>query len=139
MSDEELNNLKARLEFTDDEMKTFLENPRNIEILKKAPDLVNKTIIVEVIKSHGCDSEHKVGDKFYFNGFGNLLTKLCPKRVCMSALNAAGNLVQNAVTLMWADQDPNKMPFNIAGCSDVGLECGGWGNIVMQIRVEDRK
>ena len=56
----------------------------------------------------------------------------------MSALNAAGRLVSNAVTLMWADQDPNKMLFKIAGCSDVGLECGGWGNIAMEIRVEDR-
>ncbi len=139
MSEEDLNNLKRRLEFTDEEMKLFMENPKNIEILKKAPDLVNKTIIVEVIKSHGCDSEHKVGDKFYFNGFGNLLTKLCPKRICMSALSAAGNLVNNAVALMWAGQDPNKMLFNIAGCSDVGLQCGGWGNIVMEIKVVDRK
>ena len=53
MSKEELNNLKARLEFSDDEMKKFLENPKNIEILKKAPDLINKTIIVEVIKFFG--------------------------------------------------------------------------------------
>ncbi len=139
MSEQDLNNLKRRLEFTDEEMKIFMENPKNIEILKKAPDLVNKTIIVKVVKSHGCDSEHKVGDKFYFNGFGNLLTKLCPKRICMSALSAAGNLVHSATTLMWAGQDPNKMPFKVAGCSDVGLECGGWGNIVMEIKVEDRK
>ena len=56
----------------------------------------------------------------------------------MSALSAAGNLVQNAVTLMWASQDPNDMPFKVAGCSDVGLECGGWGKIVMEIKVKDR-
>ncbi len=135
MSEEDL---KKMLEFTDEEMKILMENPKNIQILKKAPDLMNKTIIVEVVKSHGCAVQHRVGDKLYFTGDGNLLTKLCPNRVCLPALNAAGRLVSNAVTLMYADQDPNKMMFKIAGCSDVGLECGGWGNIAMEIRVEDR-
>lgn len=138
MSKEEFENLKKHLEYTDEDMKIFMENSKNIEILKKAPDLSKKTIIVEVTKSHGCDLEHRVGEKFYFDGFGNLLTKLCPKRICMSALSAAGNLVQNAVTLMWASQDPNDLPFKVAGCSDVGLECGGWGKIVMEIKVKDR-
>ena len=29
---------------------------------------MNKTIVAEVIESHGCDRGHKAGDKFYFNG-----------------------------------------------------------------------
>jgi hypothetical protein len=40
---------------------------------------------------------------------------------------------------MFADQNPNEMLFNKAGCSDVGLKCGGWGNIAMEIKVIDRK
>jgi hypothetical protein len=31
------------------------------------------------------------------------------------------------------------MRFKRAACFDVGLECGGWGRIVMEISVEDRK
>ena len=139
MSKEVLKFTQNLLEFSDEEMKVFMENPKNLEILKKAPELMKKTIIVEVVKSHGCAVQHRVGDKLYFTGDGSLLTKLCPSRVCMSALNAVGGLVSNAVTLMMVGQDPNEMPFKIAGCSDVGLECGGWGNIVMEIRVEDRK
>ena len=139
MSEEDIKNMQNLLEFTDEEMKIFKQNPKNIEILKMSPDLVNKTIIVEVIKSHGCASQHKVGDKFYFTGDGNVLTKLCPSRMCMSALSSAGSLVGNAVAFMWAGRDANEMPFTVAGCSDVGLQCGGWGHIVMQIRVEDRK
>lgn len=135
MSEEDFKNM---LEFTDEEMKVLMENPTNRQILSKAPDLMKKSIIVEVVKSHGCASRHRVGDKFYFTGDGNLLSKLCPSRICMSALNATGVLVRGAVTLMWAGQDPNKMLFKLAGCSDVGLECGGWGNIVMEISVVDR-
>ena len=97
---EGLKNIQKLLEFTDEEMKVFMENPKNLEILRKAPDLMNKTIIVEVVKSHGCAVQHRVGDKLYFSGEGNLLAKRCPRRVCMSALNVAIGLVSNAVTLM---------------------------------------
>ncbi len=40
---------------------------------------------------------------------------------------------------MFADQNPNEMLFNKAGCFDVGLKCGGWGNIAMENKVIDRK
>ena len=77
--------------YTDEEMKMFRENPRNTDILSKGPALMNKTIVVEVVESHGCNTQHKVGDKLYFDGAGNLLTKLCPKRVCIYALAAVEN------------------------------------------------
>ncbi len=112
-------------------MKIFMENSKNIEILKKAPSLINKTIVIEVIESNGCNNHHKVGDKFNFDGVGNLITKLSPKRICISALAAMDKLIFGANALMFADQNLNKMLFNKAGCSDVGLKCGGWGNIAM--------
>jgi len=37
-----------------------------------------KLNITRVVDSKGCNSQHKVGDKFYFDGAGNLLTKLSP-------------------------------------------------------------
>ncbi len=139
MSKEALNIIKKNLGYTEEEMKIFMENLKNIEILKKAPNLVNKTIVIEVIESHGCNSQHVIGEKFYFDGFGNLITKLSPKRICISALAAMDKLIFGANALMFADQNPNDMLFNKAGCSDVGLKCGGWGNIAMEIKVIDRK
>ncbi|MFW9989673.1 MAG: hypothetical protein ACFFC3_13540 [Candidatus Odinarchaeota archaeon] len=139
MSKEIQDYMRSRLGYNDEEMKMFMENPKNIEILKKAPNLINKTIVVEVIKSHGCNVQHKVGDKFYFDGFGTLLTKLCPKRICMSALGAIQNVVYATSTLMLSGQDPNEMLLNTVGCPDPGLECGGWGSIAMEIKVIDRK
>ena len=139
MSKEALNMIKKNLGYTEEQMNIFLENKKNIEILKKAPNLLNKTIVIEVIESHGCNSQHVGGDKFYFDGFGNLITKLSPKRICISALAAMDKLIFGANALMFADQNPNEMLFNKAGCSDVGLKCGGWGNIAMEIKVIDRK
>jgi uncharacterized repeat protein (TIGR04076 family) len=131
--------IKKHLGYTDDEMKKFRENPRNEDVLSKAPELLKKTIIVEVIDSHGCNSQHGVGDKFYFDGAGNLLTKMCPKRICAYALNAITAQVFTANELLYAGVDPNEMRFKRAACFDVGLECGGWGRIVMEIKVVDRK
>jgi uncharacterized repeat protein (TIGR04076 family) len=131
--------IKKRLGYTDEEMKSFRENPRNEDVLSKAPELLKKTIIVEVVDSHGCNSQHNVGDKLFFDGSGNLLTKLCPKRVCIYALNAITSQIFTANELLYAGVDPNAMRFKRAACFDVGLECGGWGRIVMEIKVEDRK
>ena len=127
--------IKKHLGFTEEEMKTFRENPRNEDILNKAPELLKKTIVVEVIDSHGCNSQHKVGDKLYFDALGNLLTKKCPKRICIHALHAITPQVFTVNELLCAGVDPNEMRFKRAACFDVGLECGGWGRVVMEIRV----
>ena len=131
--------MQKHLGYTDEEMKAFRKNPRNEDVLFKAPALMNKTIVVEVVESHGCNSQHKVGDKFYFDGAGNLITKLCPERICIYALSSASKLIFASNELFYAGVDPNEMLFNRAGCFDVGVQCGGWGHIVMEIRVEDRK
>ena len=132
------NFIKKRLGYTNEEMKMFRENPRNEDVLSKAPMLLKKTIIAEVIDSHGCNSQHGVGDRFYFDGAGNLLTEMCPKRICVYALNAITPQLFTVNELLHAGVDPNEMRFKRAACFDVGLECGGWGRIVMEIKVEDR-
>ena len=130
---------KTHLGYTDDEMKKFRQDPRNEVVLSKAPDLLSKTIIVEVVESHGCNSQHKVGDKFYLDGAGNFISKLCPKRMCAFALSSFGMAVFGMHELFYAGVEPNEMLFKRFGCWDVGAQCGGWGKVVMEIRMEDRK
>lgn len=130
--------MKERLGYTDEEMKVFRENPRNEDVISKAPALLNKTIVLNVVESHGCNSEHKVGDKFYFDGAGNLLTKRCPKKVCIYALSASASMIFTAGELFLAGVDPNEMRFKRAACFDVGVQCGGWGRIVLELSVQDR-
>ena len=138
-NDERWKMMQDHFGYTDEEMKMFRENPRNTDILSKGPALMSKTIVVEVVESHGCNSQHKVGDKFYFDGAGNLLTKLCPKRVCIYALAAVEKLVFASNEMFYTGADPNEMRFRRVGCFDVGVQCGGWGHIVLELSVEDRK
>jgi hypothetical protein len=87
----------------------------------------------------GLTEQAKAGDKFYFDSAGNLITKLNSKRICVYALGSMAGLIFTANELLYAGVDPNEMRFKRAGCIDVGIQCGGWGKIVMEIRVEDRK
>jgi uncharacterized repeat protein (TIGR04076 family) len=130
--------MKSHLGYNAEEMKMFRANPRNEDILSKAPALLDKTIITEVVESHGCNSQHKVGDKFYFDGAGNLLTSRCPKKVCVYALDAAASMIFASNELFYAGVDPNEMRFKRAACFDVGVQCGGWGRIVLELKVVDR-
>jgi uncharacterized repeat protein (TIGR04076 family) len=141
---DEMNNnvLKAiqnHLGYNNQEMRTFSDNPRNLDVLSKVPELLNKTIIIDIIEAHGCNSQHKVGDKFYFDGAGNLLTKYNPRKICIFALGAVDHLFFAAHELWYAGIDPSEMRFKRAACGDVGLKCGGWGRILMEISISDRQ
>jgi len=130
--------VQKQLGYTAEEMKTFRANPRNEDVLTKSSDLMKKTIILEVVESHGCNSHHKVGDRFYFDGAGNLLTERCPKKICAFSLGSALMIVFTASEMIYAGVDPNEIRFKRTSCFDVGLQCGGWGRIVLELRVEDR-
>jgi uncharacterized repeat protein (TIGR04076 family) len=126
------------LGYSDEEMALFRANPRNAEVLAKAPELNQKTIVAEVVEAHGCNSQHKVGDRFYFDGAGNLLTTKCPRRICIYALHMLAGAIFASNELLYAAVDPDSLRFRRVGCFDVGVRCGGWGRVVMEVRVEDR-
>ena len=131
--------IKRHFGYSENDLDLFWENPRNQDVLSKAEILRNKTIILEIIDSHGCTSKHREGDKFYFDGAGNLLTDQCPKKICFLALNAATPMIYTVSELLYAGVDPNEMRFRRAGCPDVGLNCGGWGKVVMELTVVDEQ
>lgn len=130
--------IKAHLGYSDEEMELFRGNPRNEDVLAKAPDLMKKTIVLEVVESHGCNSQHRPGDRFLFDGAGNLLTKRGPDKICIYALQAAAGLIFASNELVYAGVDPNEMRFKRAACFDVGVQCGGWGRVVLELKVVAR-
>ena len=130
--------MQKRLGYSDAELAEFRKDPRNEDVLAKSADLLNKYIILEAVEAHGCNSRHKVGEKIYFDGAGNLLAELSPKKICVYTLNSAMLLIYAANEMLYAGVDPNEMRFRRTGCIDVGLPCGGWGRVVWELRVEDR-
>jgi len=130
--------MQDKLGYTEEEAKKFKNNPRNVKVMKAAEALVNKTIIFEVVKSHGCNIEHKVGDKFYFAAEGYMLAHKGPKKVCPFILPAMSRLVWVIQERIYEGLDPVPS-FNFSHCEDVGIDCGGWGRVVIEAKVIDRQ
>ncbi len=129
---------QSHLGYTDEEAQLFRENPRNEDVLAAMAVMSTKTIIIEVIKSHGCLAKHTVGTQFILDGGGYIITKRNPERICPFIFGAIAPMLCTAQELFYAGLDPNEMRFKTFSCPDVGIQCGGWGNIVMEMRVIDR-
>jgi uncharacterized repeat protein (TIGR04076 family) len=131
------NIVQKQLGYNDDEIKLFKENPRNESAVLKLPVLLNMKFVFEVMESHGCGCKHKKGDKIYFDGLGQLIPELSPKRICAFSISAVSQLIFTAQELVYARVNPNDMRLNRVGCYDVGINCGGWGNIVLEFKAEN--
>ncbi len=131
--------IKAHLGYDDEEIARFKSSPKNAKVLARAMEMRQKTIVFEVVESKGCNSQHKVGTRFFFSGDGNLITKWAPKKICAYALPMMSQALFGLQELWYAGIDPNEMCFKRAGCFDVGVACGGWGRIIIEARVMDRE
>ena len=131
--------IQERFGYSDRELEQFGNEPRNAELINRNKEFNENYIVLTVVESKGCNSNHKVGDKFYFDYAGNIITDLCPKNICGYSLNSALMLVFSANEMIYAGIDPNEIRFKRASCFDVGIECGGWGRIVLELSTEKRK
>lgn len=130
-----LNIIKKKYNYSDEQLLLFSQNPRNEEVLSKANELNNTILVLTVIESHGCNSRHKTGDKIYFDGAGNLLTKYSPDKICSYALNNALLLIFAANELIYSNISPMNIKFKRCSCFDVGVNCGGFGQIKLELSV----
>jgi len=126
-----------RFGYNQDELNLFKNNQRNRDLISRAREFDKKLFVLEVIESKGCNSNHKIRDKFYFDYAGNILTQLCPPKICGYSLNSAMMMIFTANEMLFAGVDPNEIRFKRASCFDVGIECGGWGKIVLELKVEE--
>ena len=108
-----------------------------MELVSRRKEFERTRFVLEVVASKGCNSNHKVGDKFYFDFAGNILTELCPPRICGYSLSSAMMMIYTANEMLYAGVDPHEIRFKRASCFDVGIECGGWGRIVLELKIEE--
>jgi len=125
--------------YTDEELEMFRSDPEKVKMVTERPDFVKCNVIAEVIESHGCHAGHQVGDKFVMTAGGQLISDECPKRMCLFALGPVSNSLPAIFERILAGTDPNHERSQIVQCTDVGLDKGGWGKIIMKVYVEEQK
>ena len=122
--------------YTDAEMAVFRSDPVKVKMVTESPEFVKSRIVAEVIESQGCHARHTVGQKFVMDGNGQLITRECPEKMCLFALAALESPVNQIYERFIAHSDPNNERTMVVQCSDVGLDKGGWGKILMKVSVE---
>jgi uncharacterized repeat protein (TIGR04076 family) len=130
--------MQQRLGYTDAELELFMNDPRNRKIMERAADLLGKTVEFTVVQSHGCNIEHKVGDKILFAAEGYMLAHKGPKKVCPYILPPMARMMWVIQERIYEGLDP-KPYFYRGHCEDVGIDCGGWGRVVFEAKIVDRK
>jgi hypothetical protein len=129
-----------RVGYTDAEMEKFAEGGhriRHVTRLSEAAPLYS--IEAEVVESRNCSSGHVKGQRIVMDVDGNLITNLCPKKLCVylvSQLTVPIALINERFS---EGLEPNGFHFmRTARCPDAGVHCMGYGEVTAQVRVVPR-
>ncbi len=126
--------IQKRLGLEDAEFQTIENNPKFQRLFDSAIEASRYRLVAEVIESKGCHSGHTKGQKLVFDSTGNLLTRESPERVCAFLMPNLTLVINAFFENLMNGRDPNEVIFNRTGCFDVGLACGGWGHVVLEMR-----
>jgi uncharacterized repeat protein (TIGR04076 family) len=97
------------------------------------------SIAAEVVQARHCNSGYKEGDKFILDVDGNFITKFCPSRLCVYAVSQMMVPVALINERLSEGLDPNQFHFmHQVRCLDVGVECGGYGEVRFEVKVVAR-
>lgn len=138
--DERIRRYGDRVGYTDAEMEKFAEGGhrvRHVMRLSEAASLYS--IEVVVVESRNCNSGHVKGQKFAMDVDGNLVTKLCPKKLCVYLVSQLTIPVALINERLNEGLEPNDFHFmRYVRCPDSGVDCMGYGEVTVQVRVVPR-
>lgn len=132
----EWQSFQQAMRYTEEELAEFRSNPLREFVMQHADRLDAWTITAEVVASHGCAAGHQVGDRFSFSPHGTYLAAQGPERPCLQVFVAVAPAVAVMQERIISGLSPEPYLFNHVGCVDVGLACGGWGQIALRLFAE---
>lgn len=127
--------------YTEDETQLFLEGGNRSRFVKGLLEAAALYLIeVEVVNAKNCASRYKVGDKFILDIAGNFISKYCPERMCIYLISQLGIPVALINERLSEGLDPNDFTFmKQVKCLDAGVECEGYGEVMLRVKVVDRR
>ena len=129
--------VKAMMGFSDEELEIFKNQPRTKKIIGRLEGLQQASVIFEVKKSHGCIAGHKQGDHYVFPNGGSMDLKCSSPSLCPFLMPPMARIMWILQERVWEGLDP--LPLYATGqCDDVGLDCNGWGRVVIEARILDQ-
>ena len=92
-----------------------------------------KSELQEVVQSRGCALHLKAGDKLVITSDGLVLADESTAPLCLWALAPLVPWNYMVYDRLIEGQDPCEFGLDRIKCLDVGLECGGWGEVLMKV------
>lgn len=130
------NQMKEQFGWTDEQIDNYvLTSPKKLKMIKEynSGRLREYKIIAEVIKSENCAEKLKKGDKFVFTSTGRPLPEETTAPLCLWALAPVLPFTYMVWDRINEGLDPNGMVFDHFKCYDVGVECGGYGQVSLKV------
>jgi len=141
MSDDIINKFAERIGYSQTETEKFREGghrTRHVRRLFEAARLY--TIEAEVVNSRHCNTGHVVGQKIVLDVDGNFITKRCPKKMCVYLISQLTIPVVQINERLSEGLDPSDFHFmHHVRCLDVGVECLGFGEVMLRVRAVARR
>jgi len=138
--DDALTRYAQRVGYTEDEAALLAPgDPRARHISRLSQAALLYSIQAEVTEARHCNSGYSVGDRLVLDVDGNFIAKLCPKRLCVYLASQLALPVALINERLSEGLDPNQFHFTrLVRCPDVGVECGGYGQVTLKVDVVHR-
>jgi len=136
-----LKKFASRVGYSSSDLDVFTDGDPRLRLLEKMADAAPLySIQAEVVEARHCNTGYTVGDRFVLDLDGNFITSLCPKKMCVYAVSQLAVPVALIVERISEGLDPNAFHFmHYVRCPDVGVQCAGYGGIMMKIEVIPRR
>lgn len=140
MAEEIVQKYGQRVGYTESEVEKFHEGGHRIRQVKRLSQVASLySIEAAVIHARHCNSGHTIGQKFILDVDGNFISKLCPKKMCVYLISQLMIPVALINERLSEDLGPNDFHFmRFVRCPDVGIECYGYGEVKVQVKVVPR-
>jgi uncharacterized repeat protein (TIGR04076 family) len=138
---EALKRFGDRVGYSDSDLQHFHDGDPRVRLMARlAEDAGKYTIQAEVVSSQHCNTGYKIGDKFVLDVDGNFISKLCPKKMCVHLISQLVVPVSLINERLSEGLEPNGFTFmRQVRCTDVGVECSGYGGVMLKVTVVPRQ
>jgi hypothetical protein len=138
--EEVLKRFGERVGYGASDLQNFSEDDPRLRLMERlAEDAAKYSIQAKVVASRHCNSGYKIGDKFVMDVDGNFISKLCPNRLCVHLISQLVVPVALINERLSEGLEPNGFTFmRQVRCSDVGIECSGYGGVMLKVSVVPR-
>ena len=139
--DRAVSRFARRVNYSPEQHLAFAEGGHRVRHVRRLSKVVTRfSIQVEIVRSENCNSGHTVGQQLHLDLDGNLITKLCPGKVCVYLVSQLALPVALINERLSEGLAPNDFHFmRTVRCPDAGVDCLGYGEVAARVQVVPRK